>query len=163
MEGDVKNIVPVSKLLEWFTISVQTLFNFTFSDVVKLCDACIALTWNVVLFLSTACKECTILKLFSYSLHFLYVMSYSTVTIASASLEKPEFKCLALGYPADRPMNLRFLGHQSLTTILPITNPLQKHANKKKPSQEQSQQVWTVQNWKQVPYCPVSPWLNRQN
>lgn len=38
MEGNVKNIVPVSKLLERFMISVQTLFNFTFSDVVKLCD-----------------------------------------------------------------------------------------------------------------------------
>lgn len=50
------------------------------------------------------------------------MMIYSTVTIASVSLEKPEFKCLALGYPADRPMNLRFLGHQSLTTILPIAS-----------------------------------------
>ncbi len=38
MAGDVKNIVPVSTFLEWFMISVQTLFYFTISDVVKLCD-----------------------------------------------------------------------------------------------------------------------------
>ncbi len=155
MAGDVKNTVPVSTFLEWFMISVQTLFNFIFSDVVKLGDTCIALIWNVVLFLSSACKEVTVLNL-----NYLCVMSYSTVTLASASLEKPEFKHLALGYPADRPMKLRSSVLNYYTTH--HQSPSETYQQEETRTITSSTSV-NCSNWKQVPYCPVKPWLSRQN